>query len=70
MIGFSREIEVILYLFTGYLEFKERKNENDMGAHAFWAVFSSSQQRSQISPHDIAAIPPPTFFFRYCVPRV
>ena len=33
-----------------------------MAAHAFWAVFSSSRQRSQISPtaeNDGAAIPPP-----------
>ena len=37
-----------------------------MAAHAFWAVFSSSRQRSQISPtaeNEVATIPPPKFFF-------
>ena len=46
------------------IKFKEN-NENDMTAHAFWAVFCSSQQPSQIVPtaeNESAAIPPPIFF--------
>ena len=43
-----------------YLKFKEN-NKNDMAAHAFWAVFCSSQQSRQIGPtpdFEGAAIPP------------
>ena len=46
-----------------YLKFKEN-NENDMDAHAFWAVFCSSRWPRQIGPTadlDSAAIPPPIF---------
>ena len=39
-------------------------NKNDMAAHAFWAVFCSSQRPSEIIPiteNDAAAIPPAIF---------
>ena len=40
-------------------------NKNDMAAHAFWAVFCSSQPTDHISPtaeNDGAAVPSPIFF--------
>ena len=46
-----------------YLKFKEN-NENDMAAHAFWAVFCSSQRPSQIGPtaeKGGAVFPPPWY---------
>ena len=46
-----------------YLKFKEN-NKNAIAAHAFWAVFCSSQQPRQIGPtadFKGAAIPPPIF---------
>ena len=46
-----------------YSKFKEN-NENDIAAHAFWAVFCSSQRPSEIIPiteNDAAAIPPAIF---------
>ena len=59
--------EKMIEVFTTtnfYLKLKEN-NENDMTAHAFWIVFCSSQQLSQIGPtaeNDGAAVPSPIFF--------
>jgi hypothetical protein len=50
-----------------YLKLKEN-NENNMVAHAFWAVFCSSQPTDHISPtaeNDGAAVPTPIFFLAY-----
>ena len=68
MIGISREIDWHHHQQQFWYVFKEN-NKNDMAAHAFWAVFCSSQQSRQIGPtpdFEGAAIPPTI----YCMERI
>ena len=64
MIEFQKKLIDTITTTNFYLKSKEN-NENDMAAHAFWAVFCSGRWPSQIAStaeNDGAAIRPSIFF--------
>ena len=64
MLEFSKKKKIDTITTSNfYSKFKEN-NENDIAAHAFWAVFCSSRGPRQIcetADFDCAAIPPSRF---------